>query len=186
VSVGYALALREVDACSISPRSAFRTPVGIPVTVRGTIQSVATHDASRPEASVKWYHPGSNGHLSQRAARTVPVGHPICSQCFPHRVYGGALMTTGVKQQLKERQGCRATEALMDIRRSRANFRPGGSCPSRNWRPNQPSGIRSQSSKRGGSTRTRWAATTLSRPADTSPSRPGAVPEVNHATVEPA
>jgi hypothetical protein len=36
------------------------------------------------------------------------------------------------------------------------------------------------------SRRTRWAATTLSRPADTSPSRPGAVPEVNHATVEPA
>ena len=118
MSVGYALALRDVDACSISPRSAFLTPVGIPVTIYGTIQSVATHDASRPEASVKWYHPGSNGHLSQRAARTAPVGHPICSQCFPHRVDGGALMA--------------------DRREAATERTSGGSCPSRNWRPSQP------------------------------------------------
>jgi len=52
------------------------TPVGIPVTVRGTVQSVAPPDSSRPGATVKWYHPGSNGHLSQRALREagrVPI-----------------------------------------------------------------------------------------------------------------
>jgi hypothetical protein len=37
------------------------------------------------------------------------------------------------------------------VSKCRANFRPGGSCPSENWRPNQPSGICSQSSTRGGS-----------------------------------
>lgn len=38
-------------------------------------------DSSRPEATVKWYHPGSSGHLSQRAARISVVGSENAIEC---------------------------------------------------------------------------------------------------------
>ena len=70
--VRHAFGLEEDDGCSMSPRYAFRTPVGNPVTVHGgTVQRGATLDSSSPEASVKWYHAGSIVRLSQRADRTA-------------------------------------------------------------------------------------------------------------------